>query len=43
MRAFNPDKIFPSGALCGEVGVRGGERESAPANAPASAEQAVTA
>ena len=22
MRAFNPDKIFPSGAMCGEVGVR---------------------
>jgi glycolate oxidase len=23
MRGFNPDKIFPSGALCGEVGLRG--------------------
>ena len=24
MRGFNPDKIFPSGALCGELGLRGG-------------------
>jgi glycolate oxidase len=30
-RAFNPDKIFPSGAICGEVGVRGGERAGATA------------
>jgi glycolate oxidase len=31
LRGFNPDKIFPSGALCGEVGVRAGERSAAPA------------
>ena len=31
LRGFNPDKIFPSGALCGEVGVRPGERSAAPA------------
>jgi glycolate oxidase len=35
MRAFNPDKIFPSGAICGEVGVRGGVRDAAPAQAEA--------
>jgi glycolate oxidase len=23
LRGFNPDKIFPTGAICGEVGVRG--------------------
>jgi len=31
LRGLNPDKIFPSGALCGEVGVRAGERSAAPA------------
>jgi glycolate oxidase len=30
-RSFNPDKIFPSGALCGEVGTRPGARAAAPA------------
>ncbi|MBV8581630.1 MAG: FAD-binding oxidoreductase, partial [Candidatus Eremiobacteraeota bacterium] len=30
-RAFNPDKIFPTGALCGEVGARGGVRTAASA------------
>jgi glycolate oxidase len=30
-RSFNPDKIFPSGAACGEVGTRIGERAPAPA------------
>nr|MDP9106524.1 FAD-binding oxidoreductase [Candidatus Eremiobacteraeota bacterium] len=32
MRAFNPDKIFPSGAMCGEVGVRGSVRDGTPAS-----------
>ena len=31
MRAFNPDKIFPTGAICGEVGTRGGLRDGATA------------
>jgi glycolate oxidase len=30
-RSFNPDKIFPSGAACGEVGARIVERTPAPA------------
>jgi glycolate oxidase len=44
MRAFNPDKIFPSGAICGEVGVRSGVREAAAVNGtPANAEAGATA
>jgi glycolate oxidase len=31
LRSFNPDKIFPSGAACGEVGARIVERTPAPA------------
>jgi glycolate oxidase len=33
MRAFNPDKIFPSGAMCGEVGVGSAVRNGAVPNA----------